>query len=165
MKKRGVADKWEIGLLVLLATAVILVVAIVAVNVVRRSEIGVVEQGSGINMEEVREKVFAAEDLDSKINIYQEYIDMADLDEKVELYNERIQTILQLDYDNRQYARQIIDDTVEIDDILQSVSSAAQVINMASEYNDHELVTKYVGILREREIAEGVDVENVEGRG
>lgn len=169
MKKSGVVDKKIIGLLVLAVVAIGLMVVVVVFGVARKPEpdTGVVEQGNKIDMEEVREKVFAAEseDIDKIISIYQEYIDKANSDEKVGLYNERIQTILQLEYGNNQYGKQVIDDTIAIDDILQTVSSAAQVINAANEYGENELAAKYVKILQEREAVDGVDIDATGGRG
>ena len=171
MKKGGAVNKKGIWLSVLMAVAVGLIVLAVVVGIVvvkqPKTSIETPEQSDVINMEEVQEKVFAAEaeGMDKIIGVYQEYIDKANADEKVELYNERIQTILQFDYENKQYGKQVIDDTIAIDDILQSVSSAAQVVNVANEYNESDLAVEYVRIMQEREATVGVNVDVTGGRG
>lgn len=170
MKKTGVA-KNGVWLSVLMVVAVFLVVVAVAVGIgivkQPKTDTANPEQGNEIDMEEVHERVFAAESegMDKVIGVYQEYIDKANTDERVELYTERIQTILQLDYGNNQYSKQVVNDTIALDDILQSVSSAAQVVNVANEYGDRELAIKYVRVLQERETADGINVDTAGGRG
>lgn len=101
--------------------------------------------------------VLSKVDIPAAIQIYQAYIDMADDETKVEILNERVQYILDNDSD-KEYSEQVINDRIAVDDILQTINSAAQVVNVLYYYGDYgEKMDKYNYIIRQREAAEGID--------
>ena len=98
-----------------------------------------------------------AVNISEAIRIYQTYIDVADGETKIELYNRRIKYILENDA-NRELGEQVIEDQIAIDDILQTIDSAVQVMNILYYYGDYgERLDKYNYIIRQREEAEGID--------
>ena len=81
----------------------------------------------------------------------------------VSLLNARIFAIQAIDLD-LQYGDQVIADTIAIDDILQTPSSAGQVMNQAALYNNTEILETYQAIVESRYEASGV-VTSLEGEG
>ena len=81
----------------------------------------------------------------------------------VSLLNARIFAIQAIDLD-LQYGDQVIADTIAIDDILQTPSSAGQVMNQAALYNNTEILETYQAIMESRYEASGV-VPSLEGEG
>lgn len=110
----------------------------------------------------IEEQEDNTEEINAKIAEFQAQIDNAESDEqKVELYNERIFYII----DNAAagtYGKQVIDDTVAIDNIEKTISSAAQVYNMAAVYKNEELMQKYDKITDERSAASGININDDE---
>lgn len=105
------------------------------------------------------------EAINAKIEEVQAEIDAAilanDTEALVGYYEERMFFILD-NSDSDRYAEQVIEDAEAIDEIEQSLSSAAQVINTAQMYGREDVVNEYNQIMEERAAAEGV---NLHGEG
>ena len=107
------------------------------------------------------------EDIDAIIELYQKYIDVFITDEEakeiiVALYNDRISAILSKDFDHK-YGKTVIADAIAIDNILQTVTSAAQVYNYAVFYEDQAVMDQYQKIINER--SDTGDEADLDGRG
>lgn len=94
------------------------------------------------------------DDINALINLYQKYIDafQNETEDKyivLGLYDERINDILELDTDNK-YGDQVIADIIAIDDILQTITSAANVYNIAFSYGRTDVMEQYEKIMQER---------------
>lgn len=105
-------------------------------------------------------------DIAALIAIYQKYIDAFNgevKDEEIveELYNEKIVAILKLDLD-KEYGDEVIADAIKLDDMLQTISSATQVYNYASSYEQQDIMDKYEKILDDRTAEAGVDIDDSE---
>lgn len=139
---------WVLVGLTALATG--LVAAIVIVNMLPKQE-SQAEVVIDENTEEIiKTKVAeAGDDVELIIKIYQDYIDIASDEKKVGLLNERIFAIQKISLGSA-YGEQIVNDAIEIDDILQTVSSAAQVVNDAEYYGFYEIAERYLQIVQER---------------
>lgn len=103
-------------------------------------------------------------DVAALIAIYQKYIDafrdeIKDEEIVKELYNERIFTILKMDPDGA-YGNEVIADAIKLDDMLQTISSAAQVYNYASAYGRQDLMDKYEKILNDRAAEAGLNIDD-----
>lgn len=85
-------------------------------------------------------------------------------EEKINLYQERIDHI-SANTAFGEYKDQIINDTIVIDDLEQSITSAGQVINTASSYGAEDIVKKYQAIMKQRMADEGINNEGVQGIG
>ncbi len=84
-------------------------------------------------------------------------------DEKVNIYKERVD-YLASNSEFGVFADQMIADCIAIDDIEQSVDSAAQVANTASVYGKDEIAEKYLHIMKQRMKDQGIN-EEVQGIG
>ena len=106
-------------------------------------------------------------DIAALIAIYQKYIDAFSdgeiKDEEIveELYNERIFMILKMDPDG-EYGNEVIADAIKLDDMLQTISSAAQVYNYASSYERQDIMDKYEKILDDRTAEAKSDIDDSE---
>ena len=102
--------------------------------------------------------------VDDAIVFFQQRIDKADDKAKVDLYNRRINYIT--DYTEfGEYADQLIQDTIAIDEIEKTSDSAAQVVNTADAYGKTDIAEEYQRIMNERLKAEGIQTEGLEGVG
>ena len=82
--------------------------------------------------------------------VYQKVANRATDDEtKVEIYKDCINAILKIDLD-RKYGDLIMAGATEVDNILQTVMSAAQAYNYASAYGDEAAMTKFNNLMTER---------------
>ena len=68
------------------------------------------------------------------------------------------------DDDDKAYSKEVLDTLVRVDNVLQSVDSAADVVNAAFFYDDQDLAQKYIEILRDRSSGEK-DKQGEEGIG
>lgn len=85
-------------------------------------------------------------------------------EERIEIYNKRIDYLSGVgEYSD--YADQILADTIAIDEIEQSISSAGQVINMANSYDKSDIAAKYELILEQRMREQNVNNEGRQGIG
>lgn len=166
------------GLVILLGALGIviigLVVGIVATSLRERNEVVVeggnveddISAGSDV-AESIREEIDInnIEDAGEVIALYQKHIDESkDEGTIIDLLNERIYVLEGMDNCDI-CPGQIIDDTIEIDNILQSISSAAQVVNVATEYGEFGIADEYTAFMEARELEEGIDVNNLETQG
>lgn len=104
-------------------------------------------------------EISMAESVDEAIKIYQKYLDEAKTDdEKVDIYNQRVDYIMQNE-EGDEYSDQAMNDMIAIDGILKTVSSAAQVYNMADEFGYDDITKKYDQIVEERSKAEGDNLD------
>lgn len=77
-------------------------------------------------------------------------------EEKVNLYNQKINYVASHS-EFGEYADQMIQDTISIDKIEQSVASAGQVINTASAYGKDSIVNEYEQIMQQRMKDQGAE--------
>ena len=68
------------------------------------------------------------------------------------------------DDDDKAYSKEVLDTLVRVDNVLQSVDSAADVVNASFFYDDQDLAQKYIEILRDRSSGEK-DKQGEEGIG
>ena len=99
-------------------------------------------------------------DIEEGITIYQEYIDKVGLDDQAKLYTMRSVWITSMDRQDK-YGRQVLDDVVAADSILQTINSAVNVVNSAYNYGDEDLADEYNDILLERQAADGIDIDEL----
>lgn len=158
--------------LILMGLVVIAIILVVGIIVLRQkdgqttadtSEDVVVESSPDWYLEGIDE-ITDGVSVDDAIVFFQQRIDKADDKAKVDLYNRRINYIT----DNTEfgeYADQLIQDTIAIDEIEKSSDSAAQVVNTADAYGKTDIAEKYEQIMNERLKAEGIETEGLEGMG
>lgn len=99
-------------------------------------------------------------DIEEGIAIYQEYIDKVGLDDQARLYTMRSVWITSMDIQDK-YGRQVLDDVVVADSILQTINSAVNVVNSAYNYGDEDLADEYNDILLKRQAADGIDIDEL----
>lgn len=105
-----------------------------------------------------------AEDTQQIFATYNEYIDAAtDEEAKNRLKLDYYQMAMLYDTE-KEKKDEIVNALLEIDKNLANVKSAAVVMNAASYYDDNDLYEQYGQILRERQVAEGLDL-SLESRG
>lgn len=150
---------WLPGILSFLVILIIAqVIGIIVVENVKHSNNN--QADAPVSVEESEE-----DEMSSYINEMSKKIADAKTDEeKVKLLQERINYL----FDNTEpgaYNDQILNDTIAIDDIEQTISSAGQVINTATAYHRDDIVSKYEEIMKKRMEAEGVDTEGARSIG
>lgn len=153
----------------LVVVAIILVIGIILVRqkngqpTADTSEDVVVESSPDWYLEGIDE-ITDGVSVDDAIVFFQQRIDKADDKAKVDLYNRRINYIT--DYTEfGEYADQLIQDTIAIDEIEKTSDSAAQVVNTADAYGKTDIAEEYQRIMNERLKAEGIQTEGLEGVG
>ena len=159
--------------LVLIGLVVIAIILVIGIIIVRQkggqssadaSEDDVVVESSPDWYLEGIDEITDGVSVDDAIIFFQQRIDKADDKAKVDLYNRRINYIT--DYtEYGEYADQLIQDTIAIDEIEKSSDSAAQVVNTADAYGRKDIADKYEQIMNERLKAEGIETEGLEGMG
>ncbi len=158
--------------LILIGLVVIAIILVVGIIVLRQkdgqttadtSEDAVVESSPDWYLEGIDE-ITDGVSVDDAIVFFQQRIDKADDKAKVDLYNRRINYIT--DYTEfGEYADQLIQDTIAIDEIEKTSDSAAQVVNTADAYGKTDIAEEYQRIMNERLKAEGIQTEGLEGVG
>lgn len=147
---------WALGFLcfvMILLVAGVLIKGYLDAN--KEGEIEEAEEWTGLEAE-----ISMAESVDEAVKVYEKYLDAAKSDdEKVDILNQRIDYIFQND-EKGAYSGQAMEDVIAIDGILKSVSSAAQVANVADDLGDKNIAKKYEQIADERSIAEGDDLDD-----
>lgn len=145
------------------------VVAVVVINIRRAQD----EPWTQEHIQEVQtnyremieEKLPEMVTVEDTMKMFWELLDGVEGEERVIILSERLRYLLNLDEETvKNYSGQVVADAVEIDDILQSVESAGQVLNIGYMFEDNDLIEKYAAIMVERQKAEGVDL-NEEVRG
>ncbi len=102
----------------------------------------------------------------------QEYIALTDgeiaaaqsNEDKVAIYKKR-DGYLSASGEFGEFADQIIADAISVDEIEKSIESAGQVANMANSYGRIEIANRYQEIMRQRMQEQGINAEEMEGRG
>ena len=164
--ERDTKKIWWIILGCMVGVIVALVVGIIIVKNLNQKPDEVVNTLSLVEQAQAEVDAMTPVDIPKAIEIYQSYLDLATTDdEKVELYTARIDYLTTYDL-NKEYSKQAINDEIEIDNILQSGSSAIQVINALYYYGEYdELLDKYIYISDQRAEAEGADMSITETEG
>lgn len=147
---------WALGILCFVM--ILLVTGVLIKGYLDASKEGEIEEATewtGLEAE-----ISMAESVDEAVKVYGKYLDAAKSDdEKVDILNQRIDYIFQNDEEGA-YSGQAMEDVIAIDGILKSVSSAAQVANVADDLGDKNIAKKYEQIADERSIAEGDDLDD-----
>ena len=154
----GKNSTWAILLVVLCVAIIELGVGIWFLNNRESDSVFVEDKVNLVEQAKIEIDTIENPTVEQIIDIYQKYIDIADESEvKANLLEERIFAVqkLNLYYKN---GEQTISDVIAIDDLLQTVDSAAKVMNIASTYGNDDLFEKYKNILEERETKQGVDI-------
>ena len=159
--------------LVLIGLVVIAIILVIGIIIVRQkggqssadaSEDDVVVESSPDWYLEGIDEITDGVSVDDAIIFFQQRIDKADDKAKIDLYNRRINYITD-HTEYGEYADQLIQDTIAIDEIEKSFDSAAQVVNTADAYGKTDIAEKYEQIMNERLKAEGIETEGLEGMG
>lgn len=165
--KVALSRKWLIIFSCILGTLVLfLVVMNITIWIINSNRSGdeLIDEDAVIVDEPFDDGISTSEDLLVYIEEMNQKISEAETDaDKVRIYEERINYIA----DNSEFgafADQMIADLIAIDNIEQSVDSAAQVVNTAGVYERDDVVEKYQEIMKHRKKEQGINGE-VQGIG
>ena len=160
-------NKW---LLAVLGVLGVMIVGLIVGNVILAGQ----GQSNGDLSQEtlVEDMEYAEVDGESLVEDVQEYIAMTDSEiaaaqsneDKVAIYEKR-DGYLSASGEFGEFADQLITDAISVDEIEKSIESAGQVANMANSYGRIEIANRYQEIMRQRMQEQGINAEEMEGRG
>ncbi len=161
MTERNTKKTWWIVLGCMICIIIALIVSIFVVKNLNQKPDEVVNTLSLAEQAQAEVDAMDTPDIPLAIEIYQKYLDLAtNNDEKIELWSARSNYIIYNDSEFT-YFDQALNDRVAIDDILQSINSALEVLNVIYFYQNNygEIFEKYNYILRQREVDAGLDID------
>lgn len=109
--------------------------------------------------EYIRDIIASAESETDVINDLGQLIDVSEGIEKADLLQKRLAYILEMDVDKK-YEDLAINDAKSIDEILESIDSARQVMNVAVYYGNQSVIAEYATILQARKEASRDENDN-----
>lgn len=161
MMERDTKKIWWIIFGCMVGVIVALVTGIIIVKNLNQKPDEVVNAPSLAEQAQAEVDAMNAPDIPRAIEIYQKYIDLATSDdEKIAIWNARSNYII---YNDSEFAYfdQLLNDRVAVDNILQTINSILEVLNIFYLYKNNygELFEKYNYILTQREIDAGLDMD------
>lgn len=160
MTERNTKKTWWIVLGCMICIIIALIVSIFVVKNLNQKPDEVVNTLSLAEQAQAEVDAMDTPDIPRAIEIYQKYLDLAGSDdEKIALWDARSDYIIYNDSEFAYY-NQALNDQIAIDNILQSINSALEVLNVMYFYRNAygELYNKYNYLLDQRQIDAGLDL-------